>query len=217
VTDILSLIDNAVEDYETSYDAMRWAPERPRHRRLVYREGPPSPPRRPVVEANRPGCRLVPFIGGPCDGDLRAMRLPLDWHWLVAEPVPVTFASFVDDPVIDAGPQPVCYSLRRVANLPPHWPMIFGWFGPWPGTAEVYAASEVSEAALNRAVCAAVASGWRPWTVEPVPMPVEVMGHDSTICVVDETRSLTPDRRRQLRAMHCAYSRRLKARRRRSR
>lgn len=36
MTDIIALIDNAVEDWETSPDAMRWAPDRPKPERITH-------------------------------------------------------------------------------------------------------------------------------------------------------------------------------------
>lgn len=71
MSDILGLIDHAIEDWAVSTDAMRWAPD-----------GDVTPVDRPPITLEYPQSGGTLFVGGPLHGQV--LRTPDDATWIVA-------------------------------------------------------------------------------------------------------------------------------------
>jgi hypothetical protein len=160
VTDILSLIDNAVQDHETSCDAMRWSPEPPE---VPKRQGhsaslsafdeahyAPTPSHRRVIHGPRPGMRLVPFVGGPWHGDLRALPPAFDYRHVLA-------------PVLPATPGYITYTLVAGWVDVPHGAVDGAPPGGWHGRIRAARAPDATEADLNEVLSGLLFAGWQPW------------------------------------------------------
>jgi hypothetical protein len=141
VTDVLSLIDNALEDYETSADAMRWSPGS-RYARSSSRRC------QRVIDQPCPGMRLVPFVGGPWHGDLRA--LPPDDFRLVLAPLSATLGY-------------TTYTLVAAWIDLPHGLVDGVPVGGWRGRIRVARAQDATEADLNEVLSGLLFAGWQPW------------------------------------------------------
>lgn len=189
VTDILDLIDGAIEDWSTSGDAMRWSPDpAPAETRRLqtspftwaagdtvrhagrYRCEPPagfgyastsSARRERVIDQPRPGMRLVPFVGGPWHGDLRAIP-PTEYVWNVMDPpeVPLMFWE-VESPLLTT-PGYTSYTVTRAwLNFPPC--SVPDVPAGWEGRIEAARAPGTTDDDLMEVVWELLAAGWHPW------------------------------------------------------
>lgn len=167
MTDIIDLIDHAIEDCGTSSDAMRWTPGPPKERRrytpasvaaemgaLRRMLAEPLPVERPpLVDVWRPGHQLVPFVGGLWQRHLRAIPLPLAGQWHVAPPVDILTAFSTDASPLEM-PNPVVYHLKRVGGV------LYGR----EIRAEVYSTYDATDTELGEAVQYALRHRWEPGT-----------------------------------------------------
>jgi hypothetical protein len=110
----------------------------------------------PHIDQPRPGCELVPFVGGPWHCDLRAIPLPLRLTWNVPLPVMLTFESFVSD--VPQALDYTSYALRRMNGRLPQWPEWRGFF--------VYVCGAGSDDEVREALTAAAEALWTPGEVD---------------------------------------------------
>lgn len=181
MTDILSLIDNAVRDYRTSPDAMRWSPEPPE---VPKRQGhnaslsafdearyAPTPSRRRVIHGPRPGMRLVPFVGGPWHGDLRALPPEWDYRNVLAPAAPSL--TFCDETDLSATLGYTTYTLTAGWVDLPHGLVDGVPVGGWRGRIRVARAPDATEADLNEVLSGLLFAGWQPWLPPPTEFRTE--------------------------------------------
>lgn len=148
--DILDLIDNALADV-TSCDAMRWSPVAGTIPVDLDTWIQPQAQLPYVVDGARPGCALVPFVGGPCHRDLRAMPRPLASQYNVL-PLDWMAAAWLPGPGLVEPPVPIIYYLRRIGS-PQAWTI---------GEPVVYAVPNATQRELTEALLVAYDAGWRP-------------------------------------------------------
>src|SRR5690242_7859634 len=113
-------------------------------RSVLQRTRPTPPVRPPRVDGPRTGCRLALFVGGPWDGDIRAVPAAED-YWMVADEPLDYFVA--EEPWALSIPETTSYCARSVwVCLPPMYEL--GLFERWESRLRVFAAGNPSDAEL---------------------------------------------------------------------